>query len=84
MTAATEMLNGATARLAASGRGPSQLFMLEVRGRRSGRTIQFPVVVAEHEGARNDNPKPFIWTKTAEQILESLGQLLQRINGAGH
>jgi transposase len=34
--------------------------------------------------AWNDNPKPFIWTKTAEQILESLGRLLQRINGAGH
>jgi hypothetical protein len=32
----------------------------------------------------NDNPKPFIWTKTAEQILDSLGRLIQRINGAGH
>ncbi len=34
--------------------------------------------------AWNDNPKPFIWTKTAEQILESLGRLLQRTTGAGH
>jgi len=34
--------------------------------------------------ARNDNPKPFVWTKTAEQILESLRRLMQRINGAGH
>ena len=34
--------------------------------------------------AWNDNPKPFIWTKTAEQILESLNRLLQRISGAGH
>jgi transposase len=34
--------------------------------------------------AWNDNPKPFIWTKTAEQILASLGRLLKRINGAGH
>ena len=34
--------------------------------------------------AWNDNPKPFIWTKTAEQILESLGRLIKRINGAGH
>ena len=33
--------------------------------------------------AWNDNPKPFIWTKTAEQILDSLGRLPQRINGAG-
>jgi transposase len=32
----------------------------------------------------NDNPKPFVWTKTAEQILESLGRLIKRINGAGH
>lgn len=32
----------------------------------------------------NEAPKPFIWTKTAEQILESLGRLMQRIKGAGH
>jgi len=32
----------------------------------------------------NENPKPFIWTKTAEQILESLKRLLQRTTGAGH
>jgi len=32
----------------------------------------------------NENPKPFIWTKTAEQILESIKRLLQRINGPGH
>ena len=34
--------------------------------------------------AWNENPKPFIWTKTADQILESLGRLLQRINGGAH
>jgi transposase len=34
--------------------------------------------------AWNENPKPFIWTKTAAQILESLSRLLQRINGGGH
>jgi transposase len=34
--------------------------------------------------AWNDNPKPFIRTKTAEQILESLARLLQRTTGAGH
>jgi len=32
----------------------------------------------------NENPKPFIWTKTAEQILGSLKRLLERTNGAGH
>jgi len=34
--------------------------------------------------AWNANPKPFIWTKSAEQILASLGRLLTRISGAGH
>jgi transposase/transcriptional regulator with XRE-family HTH domain len=34
--------------------------------------------------AWNENPQPFIWTKTAEQILESLARLLQRTTGAGH
>src|SRR6476659_3411456 len=34
--------------------------------------------------AWNEDPKPFIWTKTAEQILASLGRFIQRVNGAGH
>ena len=34
--------------------------------------------------AWNENPRPFIWVKTAEQILESISRLLKRINGAGH
>jgi transposase/DNA-binding CsgD family transcriptional regulator len=34
--------------------------------------------------AWNENPRPFIWTKTADQILEKLGRLLKRINGEGH
>lgn len=32
----------------------------------------------------NENPKRFIWTKTAEEILESSGRLAKRMNGAGH
>ncbi|HEY8913321.1 IS630 family transposase [Lacisediminihabitans sp.] len=32
----------------------------------------------------NQDPKPFIWTKSAEQILDSLKRLLQRTTGAGH
>jgi transposase len=32
--------------------------------------------------AWNENPKPFIWTKTAEQILESPARLLKRTTGA--
>jgi transposase len=40
--------------------------------------------IREWVKAWNENPKPFVWTKTAEQILASLGRLIQRINGAGH
>jgi transposase len=32
----------------------------------------------------NSNPRPFIWTKTAEEILESLARFCRRISGAGH
>jgi transposase len=32
----------------------------------------------------NDNPKPFIWTKTAQEILESIARICERISGAGH
>ncbi|MFI9825238.1 IS630 family transposase [Streptomyces sp. NPDC052013] len=32
----------------------------------------------------NADPKPFIWTKTAEEILESLAHFCRRISGAGH
>jgi len=32
----------------------------------------------------NTNPRPFIWTKSAEEILESLARYLRRISDAGH
>lgn len=34
--------------------------------------------------AWNEDPQPFIWTKTAEEILASIARYLKRINGAGH
>ncbi len=34
--------------------------------------------------AWNEDPRPFIWTKTAQEILESLARLCQRISGGGH
>jgi transposase len=32
----------------------------------------------------NENPQPFVWTKTADQILERLSSYIERIPGAGH
>lgn len=34
--------------------------------------------------AWNENPNPFVWTKTADQILASLGRFMNRTSGAGH
>jgi deazaflavin-dependent oxidoreductase (nitroreductase family) len=46
------LLNGAWARLSAAGIGPAQQVMLEVAGRRTGKTISFPLVVADYRGER--------------------------------
>jgi transposase len=32
----------------------------------------------------NADPKPFVWTKTADEILETLAAYCQRINDSGH
>ena len=32
----------------------------------------------------NQHPRPFIWTKTAEETLDSLARYCRRISGAGH
>jgi transposase len=32
----------------------------------------------------NDNPKPFVWTKTADQILDSIARYCTRINDSRH
>jgi transposase len=32
----------------------------------------------------NDHPKPFVWTKTADQILDSIARYCERINDSRH
>jgi transposase len=32
----------------------------------------------------NENPRPYVWTKTADQILESIATYCNRINASGH
>ena len=34
--------------------------------------------------AWNDDPKPFVWTKTADEILDTIASYLQRVNDSGH
>jgi deazaflavin-dependent oxidoreductase (nitroreductase family) len=46
------LLNRAQTQLAARGIGPRRVAALDVVGRRTGRTISFPVVVADFQGER--------------------------------
>jgi hypothetical protein len=32
----------------------------------------------------NENPRPFLWTKTADQILDTIHSYLERINDSPH
>ena len=32
----------------------------------------------------NENPRPFKWIKTADEILDSLAKYIAKISGAGH
>jgi hypothetical protein len=32
----------------------------------------------------NENPRPYVWSKTADQILDSISRYCQRIDQTGH
>ena len=46
------LLNRGTAAVAAAGIGRKRIVKLAVRGRRTGRRLSFPVVIADYEGQR--------------------------------
>jgi len=46
------LLNTVQARLAAHGVGPARVVTLDIRGRKTGRIISMPVVVADYDGGR--------------------------------
>lgn len=45
-------LNDLWARLSAAGIGPARQVTMDVTGRRTGRTVSFPVVIADYRGER--------------------------------
>jgi transposase len=40
--------------------------------------------IREWIGTWNDNPRPYVWTKPAEQILASIARYCERISNSGH
>lgn len=49
---------------------------------RSTRALE--TAVKQYVALTNENPKPFIWTKTADEILASVARFCQRTSGTGH
>jgi transposase len=47
-------------------------------------TRELEQAIKEFLEAHNADPKPFVWTKTADQILDSLARFCRRISDSGH
>ena len=47
-------------------------------------TRELERAIREYLRLTNEHPKPFVWTKTADEILHSLARFCQRISGTGH
>jgi transposase len=47
-------------------------------------TVELERAIREYIDTRNRNPKPFVWTKTADEILASIERFCKRISGTGH
>jgi transposase len=47
-------------------------------------TRQLETAIKDYLSIHNANPKPFVWTKTADEILASLSRFCKRINDSQH
>ena len=47
-------------------------------------TRELETAIRQFLDQHNAQPKPFVWTKTADQILDSIARYCQRINDSGH
>jgi transposase len=47
-------------------------------------TRELELAIHRYAELTNAHPKPFIWTKTADEILASVARFCQRISNSGH
>ena len=47
-------------------------------------TRELEAAIKRYLALTNDAPKPFVWTKTADEILESVARFCRRTSGSGH
>ena len=47
-------------------------------------TVELERAIREYLDIYNEDPKPFIWTKSADAILASVARFCKRISDSGH
>lgn len=47
-------------------------------------TVELEQAIRDYLATNNRNPKPFVWTKTTDQILESIKRFCMRTSNSGH
>ena len=47
-------------------------------------TVELERAIRDYLSLNNRDPKPFVWTKTADQILESIKRFYMRTSNSGH
>jgi hypothetical protein len=47
-------------------------------------THELESAIKRYLAVTNEAPTPFVWTKTADEILESVARFCRRISGSGH
>jgi hypothetical protein len=47
-------------------------------------TRELETAITHYLQCTNDPPKPFVWTKTANEILDSVARFCRRTSGSGH
>ncbi len=73
-------LRGSIKSSAGSPRSPSA----QIRRGTHRSTVELERAIRGYLSVNNRDPKPFVWTKTADQILESIKRFCMRTSNSGH
>ena len=62
----------------------AEITMKQIRRGVHRSTEELEAAIYRYTAETNKAPKPFIWTKTADEILASVARYCQRITDSGH
>jgi len=62
----------------------AELTQKQIRRGTHRSTRQLIAAIENYLKHTNESPKPFVWTKTADQILEAVARFCERISDSGH